>query len=133
MRTLLKEEEQQNNMKYIFTENQVKKIIDNQITESKNLQEGDFSRDQIEAINAGTKAFLDAKRIIGKDLTDRIKQYQLTIPNCKPTGRMLDCQDMLPESDRKLWQSLINKNKPFYDKAFDWFNRMLGLGPGSGY
>jgi hypothetical protein len=130
---LLKEEEQQNNMKYIFTESQVKKIIDNQITENKNLQEGDFSRDQIEAINAGTKAFLDAKRIKGKDLTDRIKQYQLSIPNCQPTGHMLDCQDMLPESDRKLWQSLINKNKPFYDKAFDWFNRMLGLGPGSGY
>jgi hypothetical protein len=133
MRILLKEEEQQNNMKYIFTESQVKKIIDNQITENKNLQEGDFSRDQIEAINAGTKAFLDAKRIKGKDLTDRIKQYQLSIPNCQPTGHMLDCQDMLPESDRKLWQSLINKNKPFYDKAFDWFNRMLGLGPGSGY
>ncbi len=120
-------------MKYIFTESQVKKIIDNQITENKNLQEGDFSRDQIEAINAGTKAFLDAKRIKGKDLTDRIKQYQLSIPNCQPTGHMLDCQDMLPESDRKLWQSLINKNKPLYDKAFDWFNRMLGLGPGSGY
>ena len=133
MTILLKEEEQQNNMKYIFTESQVKKIIDNQITENKNLQEGDFSRDQIEAINAGTKAFLDAKRIKGKDLTDRIKQYQLSIPNCQPTGHMLDCQDMLPESDRKLWQSLINKNKPFYDKAFDWFNRMLGLGPGSGY
>ena len=133
MMILLKEEEQQNNMKYIFTESQVKKIIDNQITENKNLQEGDFSRDQIEAINAGTKAFLDAKRIKGKDLTDRIKQYQLSIPNCQPTGHMLDCQDMLPESDRKLWQSLINKNKPFYDKAFDWFNRMLGLGPGSGY
>jgi hypothetical protein len=131
--TSLKKEEQQNNMKYIFTESQVKKIIDNQITENKNLQEGDFSRDQIEAINAGTKAFLDAKRIKGKDLTDRIKQYQLSIPNCQPTGHMLDCQDMLPESDRKLWQSLINKNKPFYDKAFDWFNRMLGLGPGSGY
>jgi hypothetical protein len=28
---------------------------------------------------------------------------------------------------------LINKNKPLYDKALDWFNRMLGIGPGSGY
>jgi hypothetical protein len=119
--------------KYIFTESQIKKIIDNQFIENKNLQEGDFSRDQIEAINTGTKAFLDAKRIKGKDLTDRIKQYQLTIPNCKPTGHMLDCKDMLPEDDKKLWQSLINKNKPFYDKAADFFNRMFGLGPGSGY
>jgi hypothetical protein len=29
--------------------------------------------------------------------------------------------------------SLVNKNKPMFDKALDWFNRMLGLGPGSGY
>jgi len=125
--------EKQNSMKYIFTESQVKKIIDNQIIESKNLQEQTFMDDQNQAINAGTKAFLDDKKIQGKDLTDRIKQYQLSIPNCKPTGHMLDCKGMLPESDRKLWQSLVNQNKPFYDKASDWFSSMLGLGYGSGY
>jgi len=119
--------------KYIFTESQIKKIIDSQITESKDLQEQTMVDDQKMAINTGTKAFLDAKKIQGKDLTDRIKQYQLTIPNCEPTGHIMDCKDMLPESDKKLWQSLINKNKPLYDKALDWFNSMLGIGPGSGY
>ena len=60
--------------KYIFTESQIKKIIDNQIVESKDLQEQTMVDDQKMAINAGTKAFLDAKKIQGKDLTDRIKQ-----------------------------------------------------------
>ena len=132
MRTSLKKEEQQNNMKYIFTESQVKKIIDNQITENKNLQEQDMVNDQKSAINDGTKSFLDAKKIMGVDLTDRIMKYQKSI-GCQPTGHMMDCQGKLPQNDKKLWQSLINKNKPLYDKALDWFNRMLGLGPGSGY
>jgi hypothetical protein len=129
---LLNEEEQQNSMKYIFTESQVKKIIDNQITENNNLQEQDMVNDQKSAINAGTKSFLDAKKIMGVDLTDRITKYQKSI-GCEPTGHMMDCQGKLPQNDKKLWQSLINKNKPLYDKALDWFNRMLGLGPGSGY
>lgn len=129
---LLNEEEQQNSMKYIFTESQVKKIIDNQITENNNLQEQDMVNDQKSAINAGTKSFLDAKKIMGVDLTDRIMKYQKSI-GCEPTGHMMDCQGKLPQNDKKLWQSLINKNKPLYDKALDWFNRMLGLGPGSGY
>jgi hypothetical protein len=119
-------------MKYIFTESQVKKIIDNQITENNNLQEQDMVNDQKSAINAGTKSFLDAKKIMGVDLTDRIMKYQKSI-GCEPTGHMMDCQGKLPQNDKKLWQSLINKNKPLYDKALDWFNRMLGLGPGSGY
>lgn len=132
MMILLNEEEQQNSMKYIFTESQVKKIIDNQITENNNLQEQDMVNDQKSAINAGTKSFLDAKKIMGVDLTDRITKYQKSI-GCEPTGHMMDCQGKLPQNDKKLWQSLINKNKPLYDKALDWFNRMLGLGPGSGY
>jgi len=119
--------------KYIFTESQIKKIIDSQITESQDLQEQTWIDDQKQAINAGTKEFLDAKKIQGKDLTERIKQYQLSIPNCKPTGHMMDCKDMLPESDRKLWKSLVHKNKPFYDKASDWFSFMFNLGDGSGY
>ena len=32
--------------KYIFTENQIKKIIDSQINESTKLQEGDMDMDQ---------------------------------------------------------------------------------------
>ena len=118
--------------KYIFTENQIKKIIDSQINESTKLQEGDMDMDQKAAINAGTKSFLDAKKIMGVDLTDRIIKYQKSI-GCEPTGHMMDCQGKLPQNDKKLWQSLINKNKPAYDKALDWFNRMLGIGPGSGY
>ena len=132
MRNYIRKKEQQNNMKYIFTESQVKKIIDNQITESKDLQEQSMADDQKAAINAGTKAFLDTKKIMGVDLTDRISKYQKSI-GCEPTGHMLDCQGKLPENDKKLWQSLVNKNKPIYDKAADWFNRMLGIGPGSGY
>ena len=119
--------------KYIFTENQIKKIIDSQITENKNLQEQTWLDDQKVAINSGTKEFLDAKKIQGKDLTDRIKKYQLSIPNCEPTGHMMDCKDMMPQSDKELWKSLINKNKPFYDKASDWFSKMLNIGSGSGY
>lgn len=118
--------------KYIFTESQIKKIIDNQITETKDLQEQTFVDDQKMAINSGTKEFLDTKKIMGVDLTDRIIKYQKSI-GCDPTGHMLDCQGKLPENDKKLWKSLINKNKPLYDKALDWFNRVLGLGTGSGY
>jgi hypothetical protein len=118
--------------KYIFTENQIKKIIDSQITENTRLQEQTMLDDQKSAINAGTKAFLDAKKIMGSDLTDRIIKYQKSI-GCEPTGHMMDCQGKLPENDKKLWKSLVNKNKPFLDKALDWFNSMLGMGPGSGY
>jgi hypothetical protein len=119
--------------KYIFTESQIKKIIDSQITETEQIQEQTWMDDRTEAINTGTKEFLDAKGIKGKDLTDRIKQYQLSIPNCKPTGHIMDSKDMLPESDRKLWKSLVHKNKPFYDKASDWFSFMFNFGSGSGY
>ena len=130
---LKKGEPQQNSMKkYIFTENQIKKIIDNQVNESKDLQEQSMLDDQKIAINSGTKAFLDAKKIMGVDLTNRIMKYQKSI-GCQTTGHMMDCQGKLPENDKRLWQSLINKNKPFYDKALDWFNSMLGLGTGSGY
>ena len=92
----------QKNSFYIV--NDVKTIA---IVENKDLQEQSMLDDQKIAINAGTKAFLDAKKIQGKDLTDRIKQYQLSIPNCEPTGHMMDCKDMLPENDKKLWQSLM--------------------------
>ena len=129
MKNYIKRKEQQDSMKkFIFTESQIKKIVAATLNEQQN-----FADDEKMAIDAGTKAFLDAKRIQGANLSDRIRKYQLSIPNCKPTGHMLDCKGMLPEQDRKLWQSLINKNKPLFDKALDWFNVMLGLGPGSGY
>jgi hypothetical protein len=118
--------------KYIFTENQIKKIIDSQMTENTKLQEQTMVDDQKAAINAGTKSFLDAKKVMGADLTDRIIKYQKSI-RCEPTGHMMDCKDMMPQSDKELWKSLINKNKPFYDKASDWFSKMLNIGSGSGY
>ena len=65
--------------KYIFTESQVKKIIDNQINE----QVGTFSGDEKTAIDAGTKSFLDAKKIQGLNLSDRIMKYQGSI-GCQP-------------------------------------------------
>ena len=60
--------------KYIFTESQIKKIIDNQITENKDLQEQTMVNDETAAINAGTKAFLDIKKVQGVNLTDRINK-----------------------------------------------------------
>ena len=118
--------------KYIFTESQIKKIIDSQITGTQEIQEQTMVDDQKAAINAGTKAFLDVKKIMGVDLTSRIVKYQKSI-GCEPTGHMMDCRGKLPENDKNLWQSLINKNKPFYDKASDWFSKMLNIGSGSGY
>jgi hypothetical protein len=112
--------------KYIFTESQFKKIINHQINEQT------MEQDQKAAIDAGTKAFLDAKKIQGKNLTDRIMKYQSSI-GCDMTGHMLDCQGRIPENDKKLWKSLIDKNKPFYDKVMDWFDHVLGIGGGSGY
>jgi hypothetical protein len=114
--------------KYIFTESQIKKIVNSVLNE----QPGTMSFDQKVAINDATKEFLDKKGIKGLDLTERIKIYQKSI-RCEETGHMMDCKDMMPKEDKKIWQDYINKNKPIYDKAADWFNRMLGIGPGSGY
>ena len=41
--------------KYIFTESQIKKIISNQITETKDIQEQTFVDDQMQAIMKTTK------------------------------------------------------------------------------
>jgi hypothetical protein len=111
--------------KYIFTESQIKKIIDNQITENKDLQEQTMVNDETAAINAGTKAFLDIKKIQGVDLTDRIKKYQKSI-GCEPTGHMMDCKDKLPQKDKEMWQNYIYKNQSIFDKAIRWFNHFFG-------
>lgn len=103
--------------KYIFTENQIKKIIDNQINE----QSGTFYGDEIAAINSGSEEFLKLKGINGIDLTDKIKKYQKMI-GCEQTGHMLDCVDLMKTKYRKdfiMWKNSIQKNKPFLDKAGD--------------
>ncbi len=105
--------------KYIFTESQVKKIIDNQI------QEQTFINDEKSAINAGTKALMDMKKIQGVDLTDRIKKYQKSI-GCDQTGHMMDCKDKMPQSDKDMWQKYIYKNESIYEKAIRWFNHFFG-------
>jgi len=105
--------------KYIFTESQVKKIIDNQI------QEQTFVDDEKAAINAGTKALMDMKKIQGMDLTDRIKKYQKSI-GCDQTGHIMDCKDKMPQSDKDMWQKYIYKNQSIFDKAIRWFNHFFG-------
>jgi hypothetical protein len=112
--------------KYIFTESQIKKILNTVILEQT------IESDEKAAINAGTKAFLDKKGIKGLDLTSRIETYQKSI-GVEQTGHMLDCADKIPINDKKMWKSLIDQNKPFYDKAADWFKRVLKFGMGSGY
>jgi hypothetical protein len=111
--------------KYIFTESQIKKIIDNQVIESKNIEEQTFIDDEKAAINAGTKAFMDMKKIQGIDLTDRIKKYQKLI-GCEQTGHMMDCKDNMPQSDKDLWQQYIYKNQSIFDKAMRWFKHFFG-------
>ena len=56
--------------KYIFTESQIKKIIDNQINEQ--------TTEERILINAGSEEFLNMKKIQGKDLTEKIKKYHNT-------------------------------------------------------
>ena len=111
--------------KYIFTESQIKKIIDNQIVESENLQEQTWLDDEKQAVNAGTKSFLDMKKVQGIDLTDRIKKYQQSI-GCPPTGHIMDCKDKLPQKDKEMWQNYIYQNQSIFDKAIRWFKHFFG-------
>lgn len=111
--------------KYIFTESQIKNVIDSMITE----QPGTFDFDEKVAINTGSKEFLDKKGIKGTDLTDRIKKYQ-TLIGCEDTGHMMDCLDTMYNKHRKdfeQWKLLIQKNKPLFDKIGDWFKRGFGV------
>lgn len=111
--------------KYIFTESQVKKIIDNTLME----QPGTYEFDRRMAINRGSKDFLDSKKITGADLTEKIKKYQKSI-GCPETGHMMDCLDVMHDKHRKdfeLWKSMIKKNKPLMDKVGDWLYDFLGI------
>ena len=109
--------------KYIFTENQIKTIINNQIQE----QAGTFQFDQVQAINSGSEEFLKQKGIQGVDLTDKIKKYQKMI-GCEQTGHMMDCVDVMRTKFRKdfiVWKNLIHKNKPLMDKIGGWISKKL--------
>lgn len=111
--------------KYIFTESQVKKIIDNTLME----QPGTYEFDRRTAINRGSKDFLDSKKITGADLTQKIKKYQKSI-GCSETGHMMDCLNVMFEKHRKdfdLWKSMIQKNKPLMDKIGDWLYSTFGI------
>lgn len=113
--------------KYIFTESQIKKIIDNQINE----QAGTFQFDQIQAINAGSEEFLNMKKIQGKDLTEKIKKYQMSI-GCEVTGHMLDSIECIKQKNRKdfiVLRDTISRNKPITDKIGPWFGKIFGFKP----
>lgn len=121
--------------KYIFTESQIKKIIDNQIYESIQLNEqpGTMLGDQKAAIDAGTRDFLtNVKHIQGTDLTNMIMQYQKSI-GMGPTGHMTDCGTLMPKADRDAWAAHIDQNKPIYDKISDWLHKWFNITSGSGY
>jgi hypothetical protein len=116
-----------NNMKkYIFTESQIKKIIDNQINE----QSGTFQADQIAAINDGSEDFLtNYKKIQGKDLTEKIKKYQQLI-GCEVTGHMLDSIECIKQKNRKdfiILRDSITKNKPIYDKIGPAIGKLFNI------
>jgi hypothetical protein len=111
--------------KYIFTESQIKKIIDKTIEE----QPGTYEFDRRTAINRGSEEFLNMKGITGKDLTEKIKKYQKSI-GCPETGHMMDCIETMHEKYKKdfeLWKSKIQKNKPLMDKMGDWLYNLLGI------
>lgn len=112
--------------KYIFTESQIKKIIDSQIQE----QAGTFEFDQRQAINRGSEEFLtNIKKIQGRDLTEKIKKYQMSI-GCEVTGHMLDSIDCIKQKNRKdfiLLRDSISKNKPITDKIGPFFAKLFGF------
>lgn len=111
--------------KYIFTETQIKKIIDNQLNE----QPGTYEFDRRTAINRGSEDFLNSKKITGVDLTEKIKKYQKSI-GCPQTGHMMDCLETMFEKHNKdfqLWKNYIHKNKPLMDKIGDWLYSTFGI------
>ncbi len=111
--------------KYIFTESQIKKIIDNTLME----QPGTYEFDRRLAINRGSEDFLNSKKITGMDLTEKIKKYQKSI-GCAETGHMMDCLDVMFNKHRKdfdMWKSMIQKNKPLMDKIGDWLSSTFGF------
>ena len=111
--------------KYIFTESQVKKIIDNQLNE----QPGTFAFDQKAARDSGSLDFLNQTGIKGVDLTDRIKTYQKMI-GCDQTGHMMDCIDIMYTKYPKefnLWKEKISSNKPIFDWLAEKIRRGFGI------
>jgi len=113
--------------KYIFTESQVKKIIDNQLNEQP-------IEDRI-TIDQGSIEFLDKKGIKGAKLSDRIMTYQKMI-GCEQTGHMMDCKDIMYSkyrNDFNLWKNCISNNKSIIakmgDGVYDFLQRLFGNKP----
>jgi ABC-type proline/glycine betaine transport system substrate-binding protein len=107
--------------KYIFTESQVKKIINNQLNETPD--------DQKIAIDQGSLEFLNIKGIKGIDLTQRITAYQKMI-GCEPTGHMMDCIEIMYTKypkDFNLWKEKISSNKPILDWLIEKIKRGFGI------
>ena len=113
--------------KYIFTESQIKKIIDNQINEQ--------TTEERILINAGSEEFLDMRKISRKgpkgenlDLTKRIMIYQKSI-GCEVTGRMLDSIDCIKQKNKKdfiLLRDTIRKNRSILDKIPIFIAKLFG-------
>lgn len=116
--------------KYVFTEAQVKRIIDQLITEKQTLNEDvTFNDEEKIAINSGSEQFLNSKGFKGKDLTEKIMKYQKSI-GCEETGHMIDCVDTMYNKHKKdfdLWKTYIRKNKPLIDKIADWLGAGFGV------
>ncbi len=121
MRNYIKKEGQSNSMKkYIFTESQIKKIIDNQINEQ--------TTEERILINAGSEEFLNMKKIQGKDLTEKIKKYQMSI-GCEQTGHMLDSIECIKQKNKKdfiLLRDTIRKNRSIFDKIPIFIGKLFG-------
>ena len=112
--------------KYIFTENQIKTIINNQI------QEQTFVADERAAIDSASEEFLNLKGIKGISLSDKIKKYQKMI-GCEETGHMMDCIDTMYSkynNDFKKWKDLIYNNQGPLSKLGinlgKFINKLLG-------
>lgn len=67
--------------KYIFTESQIKKIIDNQITESKDLQE-----QTMESYEGEIKTINGKKVVVAKSEMSRVKQFPVKLKVNVPDG-----------------------------------------------
>jgi hypothetical protein len=106
--------------KYIFTESQVKKIIDSQINEQ--------TTEERILINNGSEEFLSMKKIQGKDLTEKIKKYQMSI-GCPTTGHMLDSIDCIKQKNKKdfiLLRDSMRRNRSIFDKIPIAFAKLFG-------
>ena len=112
--------------KYIFTESQVKKIIDSQISEQK-YSVPVTPEDKVR-FNDASEKFLDMKKIQGRDLTEKIKRYQQSI-GCEVTGHILDSIDCIKQKNQKdfiLLRDAIRSNRTIFAKGALWLGQLFG-------